>query len=1054
MSSLVAGRAKGMTTMPRTQLPVRAALAAAALLCLAPAGPLAAQGSPCPPPKPAVTGPAVVNRFEAYSISWTNVLVDRGGPPSDYFVVERSLEPAFAENVERFQTSRTSATFAAPMGSPRTLYHRVVVQSFCVGSSPLRVASEVLPVQVTDQCPSPIELPAPVVSPAAPPAYTTYVVSWDTLGAGEPGPGGGAHGLKFRLRRASANEVKETLNDSGNAAFADVPGEYLYQVRTENVCGEASEWSKATRVVVGQTKMTALVLLSTPDPVFVPAGGAAAVPTSFVVKNAGSEAIDVTARADAGTVTVSPAAFRLAPGESRGLVATVTRAPEPDAPLHAVVTLAADGVTLAVPIDASAAGDFGGAGPSGDVPVAGPVGWDEDSVDIDRLGNGVHRLLFNPSGDTAWIVASVSVPWLSVRSLDGKAWDRPLAPGESRTVFVSVDRAKRRAAIGTEVGTVRVRTAGRGEAGTSLSVIDDGPAVATTSGPSADGLPPLYLMKSRLLFPSLPNVRDALGIGRYTSDVWLSNVDALAPIPVVMTLTPTGQGNTSAGIRQFVFTLGAGETRRFRNVVGTVFGWEGACSLDISSPAATLSATAMVNNRPLVPLVAGKTAALGTATEGTLLTNAEFGFEMRPVAPGEGANGLDPTYVVSGLWHDARRRTNLILRETTGNQTVVRVQLFDQAGAAILRDGRPVDLEVTVPPLGSLQINDAELFPATPVSGGAWARVEFRQGVVDPFGRNRGAVVPFATVIDSGTQDASLRVGVSTSALAPTSPENAAGLRALSGGLPFDGGPESLFFPVARVTGAALASGQTPDWRTRVTFTNVNDKREQRTLLLTFHDRSGSGSTVGPFPVGLSAGASVSYDDLLEDFFRIPAGRAAWGTVEVSNEGENPDGSWQFTWTDVDVQTETYTADTADPTVGEFRTGMEGYSYRHGYSSFQSNLGTVLIDGAETSPRNRTNLILQEVGGATCTLAVAVYKPGSLVPLAIGTVALKPFDYVSRELFRDLLGLDLEEVVDARVLVRQLDGDGVFMAFVSKINLVTGDPANVFLRPASAGTGR
>jgi hypothetical protein len=28
------------------------------------------------------------------------------------------------------------------------------------------------------------------------------------------------------------------------------------------------------------------------------------------------------------------------------------------------------------------------------------------------------------------------------------------------------------------------------------------------------------------------------------------------------------------------------------------------------------------------------------------------------------------------------------------------------------------------------------------------------------------------------------------------------------------------------------------------------------------------------------------------------------------------------------------------------------------------------------------------------------------------------------------------------------------MAFVSKINLVTGDPANVFLRPASAGTGR
>ncbi len=41
-----------------------------------------------------------------------------------------------------------------------------------------------------------------------------------------------------------------------------------------------------------------------------------------------------------------------------------------------------------------------------------------------------------------------------------------------------------------------------------------------------------------------------------------------------------------------------------------------------------------------------------------------------------------------------------------------------------------------------------------------------------------------------------------------------------------------------------------------------------------------------------------------------------------------------------------------------------------------------------------------------------------------------------------------------RVVIRQVAGDGVFMAFVSKINLATGDPANIFLRPAMAGTGR
>ena len=45
---------------------------------------------------------------------------------------------------------------------------------------------------------------------------------------------------------------------------------------------------------------------------------------------------------------------------------------------------------------------------------------------------------------------------------------------------------------------------------------------------------------------------------------------------------------------------------------------------------------------------------------------------------------------------------------------------------------------------------------------------------------------------------------------------------------------------------------------------------------------------------------------------------------------------------------------------------------------------------------------------------------------------------------RDLLALPPEE--RAR--------EGVFLAFASKINLVTGDPANIFLRPASAGTGR
>lgn len=1041
--------------MPRNLVSARVALTAC-LLLLAP-GAFAGPG-PCPPNRPDISGPSEVHRLEGYWITWTNVLSPRGSGQPDTFLIERSEDPTFQSGVERLQpTTRTTATWGPPGGLPRMIYHRVAAQSFCAGTSPTRVESAIFAVRVTDQCRAPIALAAPVVSPALPPANTTYMVSWDTLGAGEPGPGGGAQGLRFRLRRTAGDDVTESLNDAGAAAFTDPPGEYLYQVRTENICGDVSPWSEPLRVVVGATKTAALFLVSAPRPVLVTPPHAGGVRVAFIVRNAGSEALDVTSESGEAGLALEPHTFRLESGHDRRLEAILEKAPSAEAPFHGAVVLTASGnVSLRVPIDVAASAPEG-SGPSGgtDPPVA--AGWDEDAVDVDRNGSDVTRRLVNPGAATAHLVTSVSAPWLVVSSVDGKAWDRPLAPGESRAIWLRVDRSRRRAAIGTEIATVTVVTAGRASEPKSLSVIDDGPQVTGVGSPSAsDDIPPLYLMKSRLLFPSLPNAIDARGAGRYTSDLWLSNVDALNAIQVVLTLTPAGQSNTSAGVRQFAFSLGAGETRRFRNVIGTIFGYEGGCSLDVSSPSPTLSATALVNNKPVVPLVAGKTAALDSAIAGTVLSTAEFGFEMRPVAPGEGASQKDPEHVVSGLWHDARRRTNLILRETTGNETVVRVELFDGEGRAVLRDGIPVDFERTVPGHGSVQINDDDLFPAGEFSLAFRAKVTFLRGSIDPFGQTHGAVVPLATVIDAGTQDAALRVGVSEKALTPVAVGSAPAARALAtaSALPFEGGPEPLLFPASHVTGAALSSGAPPRWRSRVTFSNVS-ATEQRNVRLRFRPASGAlpAGMLEQTSVVVPPGWGITFDDVLEQLFGLPAGAEAWGTIEADNL-ERSDGSWLFTWSDVDVQTETYTADTEDPERGEFRTGMEGYSYQHGYSSFQSNLGTVLIDGAETSARNRTNLILQEVGGAPCRLAVGVYRPGALVPLAVKIVDLKASEYLSQELFRELMQLDLDEIVDARVVVRQLDGDGVFMAFVSKINLVTGDPANVFLRPASAGTGR
>ncbi len=380
------------------------------------------------------------------------------------------------------------------------------------------------------------------------------------------------------------------------------------------------------------------------------------------------------------------------------------------------------------------------------------------------------------------------------------------------------------------------------------------------------------------------------------------------------------------------------------------------------------------------------------------------------------------------------------------------------------KGGQPVDFKQLVPAGQTVQVNYPDLFEdgAAYASAYSWGLVTFDSSATDSFGVPAGSVVPLATVIDNRTQDTSLRVGTSTRSLNPVLQPAAraapAGREALSVSepqttLPFDGGPAPLFFPAAHAVGAPLASGNAPVWRTRVTLTNTSTA--QRQVQLTFVDQVGGAIPGATFGVGLTPQGVFSSEDLLVQAFGTPEAGRAYGGVRIENV-KNPDGSWFSTWQDVDVQTEVYTVDpnASSAPLGEFRTGMEAYPYWHGYSSFQSNLGTVAMEGAETSSRYRTNLILQEVGGALCEVSVAAYLPGSFTPVAQTTVTLRAFDYFSQELFKSVLGLNLAELTDVRIVVRQTSGDGVFLAFASKINLATGDPANIFLRPALAGTGR
>ncbi len=1019
----------------------RSIVRAALLAGLAGAWAGGASGAACPVPAPVLTGPSEIQAGEAYALSWTNVFTNPAASSVDYYVVERSPDPAFTLSLDQITTQRSAITLPPAPASAKVLYHRIVVKSSCPSASAVAITSNVVAIPVDSVCNAPASVGELSVDPANPPAYSVWVITWNTIGSG-PGPGGGPTGLKFRIRQTSGAYANssEWVVSGGASSFTGGPGDYVYQVRAEASCGSIGPWSPSLRVTVGNVLRPALLLVSEPAPiaVLVPAAGTRAT-TSFVVRNGGSDPILVRAKPDDTGFVLAPDSFTLAPNGVQTVGVTALYVTALQHPVHASVLLTAGDATLSVPLDCMITA----------APSPAKVVWSDPAVDIDRDGDSVLRSIVNPSSSAAAFVATVRAPWLTVASLDGQTWDRPLAAYESRTVRLTVDRAKRRSGTGTEVGAIALATVGFPDSPETLLVTDDGPPVApAATGPGAT---PATAARTRLLYAAFPNAIDARSVGRFAADLWLTNTDAVNPVTVSLLFNPVGAPGDGSSLRRFDLSLAAGETRRYRNVVGTLLGVDGAFTAEVRSSAPTVTATVLVNNRPLPATVAARNASRRTPAS-TAPAIGQYGFELRPTIPGEGVKQSDPVHVVSGLAHDANRRTNLLLLETAGYDTTVLVSLYNIAGRLVTKNGQAVQLLKTVPANGTLQINDSdELFDAAPLAGAyAYARIEWKSSATDPAGAPKGSVVGMATVIDNRTQDSSLHVGVSTQALDPSfvpGSSLSASRRTLAL-LPFAGAPAPLFFPTVHSAGAPLASGEKPFWRTRVTLTNTSE--EPRTATLEYHDATDS-SVAKQLLVGLSPGGVFPVEDVLEGIGILP-GQNSYGVIRISAT-KNNDGTWATGWAGVDVQTETYTVDPVQG-LGDYKTGMEGYAYFHGYSSFQSNLGTMSFDGAESSSAYRTNLILHEVGGDYCDVVIAAYLPGSFVPIATVGRRIPPMGYLSDELFRNILGLNLSELTDVRIVVRQVGGDGVFLAFASKIDLVSGDPANIFLRPATAGTGR
>ncbi|MGE5718030.1 MAG: hypothetical protein ACM369_15390, partial [Acidobacteriota bacterium] len=211
---------------------------AASIAALAGAWTHGARGATCPVPAPVLTGPSRIQAGESYALSWTNVFTDPAASNLNYYVVERALDVAFTSGLDQTTTQRSAITLPPASATAAILYHRIVVKSSCPAASAPAIVSNVVAVPVKTVCDVPPSVGELSANPPNPPAFSTWVVTWNTLGTGA-GPGGGLRGLKFRIRRTSIFEPdgREWVVDGGADSFTGAPGDYVFQVRAEASCG-------------------------------------------------------------------------------------------------------------------------------------------------------------------------------------------------------------------------------------------------------------------------------------------------------------------------------------------------------------------------------------------------------------------------------------------------------------------------------------------------------------------------------------------------------------------------------------------------------------------------------------------------------------------------------------------------------------------------------------------------------------------------------------------------------------------------------------------------
>lgn len=367
-------------------------------------------------------------------------------------------------------------------------------------------------------------------------------------------------------------------------------------------------------------------------------------------------------------------------------------------------------------------------------------------------------------------------------------------------------------ALNTATGIISGTPKSQGTSTFTIRVADD-------AGQSASQEFTLRVLSGNLpaAIATLPSSARAEGLNGafYTTDVTASNVTSSS---ASLTFKFLGNNQDGTGGEERTFSLAAGRTQTFADILGSVFGRTSDYgAISVSSDSLGLA-------------VLGQTSTPGFG--GTFGQSVPITVETELIQKGA------PRSIVA-IREDSAFRTNLILSNTTGAAVDVDLNLVAENGSAL------GNKRVTLPPLGMTQVTRVvrDLGVAANVTG---ARLMLSTATTG------GAFSAYASVIDNVTNDP-------RTLLPKAAP------------IPYDK-PFRWYLPSSARAGGAGGAFYTTD----VTVANVGTKTANYFLKFLGNNRDGS---VGPQRnYSLAAGRSATYADVLKSVFNLDSD---YGAIQV-----------------------------------------------------------------------------------------------------------------------------------------------------------------------------